>query len=47
MNKKRHMTEVVEEWKETYDRGCGLIKRDLWQSLWMDKKRPTLEVVDE
>jgi hypothetical protein len=32
---------------ENYDRGCGRIKRDLFQRLWMKKKRPIPRVVDE
>jgi hypothetical protein len=46
MNKKRPIAEV-DEIKETYDKGCELIKRDLYKSLWMNKKRPIPEVVDE
>jgi hypothetical protein len=38
MNKKRHIPEVLDEEKDNYDRGCGLIKRDLYQRLWMNKK---------
>jgi hypothetical protein len=33
MNKTRPIPEVVDEQKETYTRGCGWIKRDLWQRL--------------
>jgi hypothetical protein len=35
MNEKKPMTEVVEE------------KRDLYQRLWMNKKRPIPEAVNE
>jgi hypothetical protein len=40
MNKKRPIAEVD-------DKGCELIKRDLYKRLWMNKKRPIPEVVDE
>ena len=46
MNKKGLIAEVDEK-KETYDRGCELIKRDLYKRLWMNKKRPIPEVVDK
>jgi hypothetical protein len=38
MNKKRPIPEVVDQKNDTYDRGCGLIKRDLYQRLWVNKK---------
>ena len=46
MNNKGLIAEVDEK-KETYDRGCELIKRSLYKRLWMNKKRPIPEVVDE
>jgi hypothetical protein len=47
MNKKIHILEFVDELKETYSGGCGWMKWDLYKRLWMNKKRPIPEVVDE
>jgi hypothetical protein len=38
MNKKRPIPEVVDALKENYTTGCGCMKRDPYQRLWMKKE---------
>jgi hypothetical protein len=38
MNKTRPISEVVDELKENYTTGCGCMKRDPYQRLWMKKR---------
>jgi hypothetical protein len=37
----------VDALKENYTTGCGCMKRDPYQRLWMNKKKTIPQVVDE